>query len=120
MGSPFLEFFAKGLGNRGFRVARFEYSYTAAQRVTGKQKPPDREAVLRQPGLDATNRRAELAIRFGAIVRKVWGGSRIGARARAQAVLMSVWRMCWQQGRSALDLLSQLLRGTPMALTLPP
>src|SRR5262249_55255208 len=29
---------------------------------------------LRQPGLDATNWRAELAIRFGVILRKVWGG----------------------------------------------
>src|SRR5262249_17644690 len=28
---------------------------------------------LRQPGLDATNWRAELAIRFGVILRKVWG-----------------------------------------------
>ena len=55
---------------------------------------------LRQPGLDATNWRAELAIRFGGILRKVWGGS----------------RTCWQQGRSALDFLSQLLRGTPVTL----
>jgi transposase len=67
---------------------------------------------LRQPGLDATNWRAELAIRFGVILRKVWGGNRTWAGARAQAVLMSVWRTCWQQGRSALDFLSQLLRGT--------
>jgi transposase len=71
---------------------------------------------LRQPGLDATNWRAELAIRFGVILRKVWGGSRTWAGARAQAVLMSVWRTCWQQGCSALDFLSQLLRGTPVAL----
>ena len=41
---------------------------------------------LRQPGLDATNWRAELAIRFGVILRKVWGGSRTWAGARAQAV----------------------------------
>jgi transposase len=75
---------------------------------------------LHQPGLDATNWRAELAIRFGVILRKVWGGSRTWAGARAQAVLMSVWRTCWQQGRSALDFLSQLLRGTPPLLTLPP
>src|SRR5262249_13465041 len=47
---------------------------------------------LHQPGLDATNWRAELAIRFGVILRKVWGGSRTWAGARAQAVLMSVWR----------------------------
>ena len=75
---------------------------------------------LREPGLDATNWRAELAIRFGVILRKVWGGSRTWAGARAQSVLMSVWRSCWQQGRSALDFLSQLLRGTPVALALPP
>jgi transposase len=75
---------------------------------------------LRQPGLDATNWRAELAIRFGVIQRKVWGGSRTWAGARAQSVLMSVWRTCWQQGRSALDFLSQLLRGQSLALALPP
>jgi transposase len=75
---------------------------------------------LRQPGLDATNWRAELAIRFGVILRKVWGGNRTWAGARAQAVLMSVWRTCWQQGRSALDFLSQLLRGKSLALALPP
>src|SRR5262245_2800091 len=75
---------------------------------------------LWQPGLDATNWRAELAIRFGVILRKVWGGSRTWAGARAQSVLMSVWRTCWQHGRSALDFLSQLLRGPPTALALPP
>jgi transposase len=74
---------------------------------------------LRQPGLVATNWRAELAIRFGVLLRKVWGGSRTWAGARAQAVLMSVWRTCWQQGRSALDFLSQLLRGKSVALALP-
>src|SRR5437660_1583818 len=75
---------------------------------------------LRQPGLDATNWRAELAIRFGVILRKVWGGNRTWVGARAQSVLMSVWRTCWQQGRCALDFLSQLLRGTSMVLALPP
>jgi transposase len=75
---------------------------------------------LHQPGLDATNWRAELAIRFGVILRKVWGGSRTWVGARAQAVLMSVWRTCWQQGRSALDFLSQLLRSEPVTLGLPP
>jgi transposase len=49
---------------------------------------------LSVPGLDATNWRGELAIRFGVILRKVWGGSRTWAGARAQSVLMSVWRTC--------------------------
>ena len=75
---------------------------------------------LRVPGMDATNWRAELAIRFGVILRKVWGGNRTWAGARAQSVLMSVWRTCWQQGRAALEFLSQLLRGMPVALALPP
>jgi transposase len=75
---------------------------------------------LPQPGLDAINWRAELAIRFGVILRKIWGGSRTWAGARAQSALISVWRTCWQQRRSALDFLSQLLRGEPVALALPP
>src|SRR5262249_23632590 len=41
---------------------------------------------LRVPDLDATNWRAELAIRFGVILRKVWGGNRPSAAARAQSV----------------------------------
>src|SRR5262245_48243783 len=74
---------------------------------------------LHVPDLDATNWRAELAIRFGVILRKVWGGSRTWTGARAQAVLMSVWRTCWQRGHSALDFLSQLLRGRLTALAWP-
>jgi transposase len=34
---------------------------------------------LHEPGLDATNWRGELAIRFGVILRKVWGGKRLVA-----------------------------------------
>jgi hypothetical protein len=61
-----------------------------------------------------------LAIRFGVILRKVWAGKRAWAGARAQAGLMSVWRTCWQHGRSALDFLSQLRRAPAAALALPP
>src|SRR5262249_40591437 len=68
---------------------------------------------LRQPGLDATNWRAQVALRLAVLLRKVGGGSGTWAGARGQSVLMSVWRTCWQQGRSALDFLSQLLRGPP-------
>jgi transposase len=75
---------------------------------------------LRFPGLDATNWQAEHAIRFGVILRKVWGGNRTWKGARAQAVLMSVWRTCWQRGHQALDFLSQLLRCHPAPLALPP
>jgi transposase len=79
-----------------------------AQHLWGHRN--DLFTFLGQPGLDATNWRAELALHFGVILRKVWGGSRTWPGARAQSVLMSVWRTCWQQGRSALEFLSQLLR----------
>lgn len=75
---------------------------------------------LKFPGLDATNWRAELAIRFGVILRKVWGGNRTWVGAHAQAVLMSVWRTCWQRGHNAVDFLSQLLRQFPTPVALPP
>jgi transposase len=80
----------------------------------------DRLTFLGQPGLDATNWRAEWAIRFGVILWQVWGGSRTWAGARAQSILMSVWRTCWQHGHSALHFLSQLLCGAPVALAVPP
>jgi len=75
---------------------------------------------LRIPGLDATNWRAEQAMRFGVILRKVWGGNRTWAGAKAQAILMSVWRTCWQQGRTAFDFFSHLLRGRIEPLAQPP
>jgi transposase len=71
-------------------------------------------------GLDATNWRAEQAMRFGVILRKVWGGNRTWLGARAQQVLMSVWRTCWQRGRTALDFLSSLLRRQSVPVALPP
>ena len=75
---------------------------------------------LRHPGLDATNWRAEQAMRFGVILRKVWGGNRTWMGAKAQAILMSVWRTCWQQKRTAVDYLSHLLRGYIEPLAQPP
>jgi transposase len=75
---------------------------------------------LKFPAIEATNWLAEHAIRFGVILRKVWGGNRTWAGARAQSVLMSFWRTCWQQGRSALDTFSGLLRGQPVLLLQPP
>ena len=41
-------------------------------------------------GIDATNHKAEQAIRPAVVNRKVWGGNRTQAGATAQAILMSV------------------------------
>jgi transposase len=61
--------------------------------------------------LDATNYRAEQALRPAVVNRKVWGGNRTPAGSRAQSVLSSVIVTCKQQARSALDFLAATLRG---------
>jgi transposase len=71
-------------------------------------------------GLDATNWRAEQALRPAVVNRKVWGGNRTQAGADAQSVLMSVMRTAEQQGRSAVDFLSQVLCGRHPRLALQP
>jgi transposase len=67
-------------------------------------------AFLLTPGVDATNHRAEQAIRPAVVNRKVWGGNRTPAGAEAQSILMSVLRTATQQGLAAIDFLSQTLR----------
>ena len=64
---------------------------------------------LRQPGTDATNWRAEQALRPLVVVRKVWGGNRTERGAQAQQILSSVLRTCWQQQRCPIPTLRQML-----------
>ena len=72
----------------------------------------EREAVftfLYCPGLEATNWRAEQAIRPMVVTRKVWGGNRTTNGARAQSILLSILQTCRQQDRPVLPLLERLL-----------
>ena len=46
MDSASLNALAAGLAAEGLRVARFEFPYMRARRTEGRQRPPDREAVL--------------------------------------------------------------------------
>ena len=64
---------------------------------------------LRHPDVDATNWRAEQAIRPAVVNRKVWGGNRTDAGARAQSVLMSVLQTARLLGRDSMQFLSWLL-----------
>ena len=41
MDTKFMQYFAKHLGARGYRITRFEFPYMAERRVTGKKRPPD-------------------------------------------------------------------------------
>jgi transposase len=74
---------------------------------------------LTMDGVDATNWRAEQAIRPAVVNRKVWGGNRTLAGARAQSVLMSVLTTCDQRGRDPLQFLTRFLR-SPRRLPLAP
>jgi transposase len=114
---------ARGRLARALEEAVFPAKSNAANERLAQHLWKHRDQLLtflKFPGLDATNWRAEQAVRFGVILRKVWGGNRTWAGARAQAVLMSVWRTCWQRGQCALDFLSQLLRGQVALLPAPP
>lgn len=65
---------------------------------------------LARDDVEATNWRAEQAIRPAVVTRKVWGGNRTWAGARTQQILATVLRTCQQQGRDALAVFGQMLR----------
>jgi hypothetical protein len=59
--------------------------------------------------LDGTNNAAERALRPAVVMRKVTGGSRSEAGARAWAVLASILRTARQQGRDVVVTLKELM-----------
>jgi transposase len=65
---------------------------------------------LTDASVPATSWEAEQAIRPAVVNRKVWGGNRTEAGARAQGVLTSVLQTCAKQGKAALDFVSRTLR----------
>jgi transposase len=77
---------------------------------------------LRDLDIDATNWRAEHALRPAVVTRKVCGGNRSIRGAHTHEVLASVLRTIRQRGQDASPILHALLRSrTPMtALALPP
>ena len=68
---------------------------------------------LRIPGAQATNWRAEQAIRPAVMNRKHWGGNRTDHGAAVQQTLMSVIRSARQQEACPIELLACLLRRPP-------
>jgi len=65
---------------------------------------------LRMPGVQATNWRAEQAIRPAVVTRKSWGGNRTRTGADTWQILTSVLRTAAQQARDPVTLLAELLR----------
>ncbi|MGH9555451.1 MAG: IS66 family transposase [Terriglobales bacterium] len=82
-----------------------------------RHEQPHLFTFLHCPGLDATNHRAEQAIRPAVVARKVWGGNRTENGARTQQILMSVFRTYHQQGKDIFPRLVDLLR-SPQPKTL--
>ena len=77
---------------------------------------------LRIEGIDATNYRAEQALKMPIVNRKVWGGNRTEDGAAAQSILASVLKTVALSGRQAIDWISGLLRNpthTPLLVPLP-
>lgn len=71
--------------------------------------------------MEATNHRAEQAIRPMVIARKTWGGNRTWRGARTHQILASVPSTCWQQGKDAFTQLVHLLRSPePVLLEIVP
>ena len=65
---------------------------------------------LKVQGVDATNWRAEQALRPAVVNRKVWGGSRTQAGAEAQSILLTISQTARLRGIDPLRWLSQHLR----------
>ena len=83
-----------------------------ADRLTGRLSKYRTKLTtfLHRMEVDGTNNAAERAIRPAVVMRKITGGSRSQAGARAWAILASVMRTAEQQGRDVLDTLKTLLR----------
>jgi transposase len=74
---------------------------------------------LLDPTIPATNYRGEQAIRPAVVNRKVWGGNRTAAGARAQAITLSVLQTCKQRALDAFAYISHALRGILLSLFTP-
>jgi transposase len=65
---------------------------------------------LTEPGVEATNWRAEQALRPAIVNRKNWGGNRTQQGARTQQVVMSVIRTARQQNIDPVELMAHAQR----------
>jgi transposase len=102
----------KSLETRLANLSRKEWDEADADRLAARlRKYGDRlTTFLHDPKVDGTNNAAERALRPPVVMRKITGGNRSEAGAKAWAILASVMRTAQQQGRDVLDTLKALLR----------
>ena len=122
------------LSAHGLAVARGQYTERLGQRL---ERTPSRRLRVRRfqqhlivefdaifsflfdPTLDATNWRAEQALRPAVVTRKMCGGGNRTARgAQSQQILASVLRTADQRGLDATAILTTLLTATPPTVPL--
>ena len=65
---------------------------------------------LKDQTIDATNYRAEQALRNPITNRKVWGGNRTPTGAAAQSILCSIWGTALKNAIQPFHWISRLLR----------
>ena len=111
------------IGERGVAVARGRLEAQLDRTLQRRFRSPqnrrlanhmlrERDALftfLNCPGLEATNWRAEQAIRPMVVTRKVWGGNRTTQGARTQSVLVSILQTYRQQLRPVSSFLQKLI-----------
>jgi transposase len=102
----------KALETKLANLSRQQWNQAEADRLTARlRKYGDRlTTFLHDPKVEGTNNAAERALRPPVVMRKITGGSRSEAGARAWAILASVMRTAQQQGRDVLETLKTLLR----------
>lgn len=96
-------------------------AHRGAQRLAGHLAVefPAVFTFLLAPTVDATNWRAEQALRPAVVTRKVWGGNRTERGALTQHVLASVLRTIHQRDLDAPALITELLRTRSPIVPLP-
>jgi transposase len=75
---------------------------------------------LLEPGVPATNHRAEQALKVPIVNRKVWGGNRTDVGGKAQAITSSVLQSCKNKAVDAFAFVSDAFRGVLGNLWAPP
>ena len=111
------------ISTHGLAVARGRIEAEMDRVLARNQRSPDNQRLvnhlrrerewlftfLHYQGLEATNWRAEQAIRPLVVTRKVWGGNRTQAGAQTQSILSSILQTCRQQTRSFADFVQNLV-----------
>ena len=99
----------RDLGERTDKLLAMRPKHEPNRRLLGHLRN-EREHIftfLTEPGVEATNWRAEQALRPAIVNRKSWGGNRTEQGARTQQINMSVIRTARQQNIDPVELMVQ-------------